>query len=167
MNKEKIVVGGYVRFSSLLASLQKSIEMAKTENVGKLNLKNGEVFLMYVLYDNANGLSAEQLSKMCKVDRSFVSRAIKSLSKKNFIYVDEIPEGKRRYNSKLYMTELGKMVGEVLHGLACDIQRYVDTDIPQEDINIMYRTLDKIQQNFDKLNKAVNKRKKTDANMPV
>lgn len=41
---------GYARLAVLLATLQKNVEKTKSDRVGALNLKNSEVFLMYMLH---------------------------------------------------------------------------------------------------------------------
>ena len=111
IEREGVVISSFLRISNALTTLQKNLERAKSLRARPLNLKNGEVLVMYLFYDNPDGLSAEQLSRVCMLDRSLISRSLRSLSLKRLITCPRVAEGKRRYGSKLIRTEEGRRVG--------------------------------------------------------
>ena len=152
MRKENVHISGFVRLSTALNLLQKNLERVKSDRVQALNLKNGEVLMMYMLYDNCDGLSAEQLSRACHLDRSLISRSVQSLHEKQLIVYPSIPEGKRRYGTKLQLSEQGQKIGEIIDRYAHNVQAFLDEGVPPEHLQIMYATLNKLCARFEELN---------------
>ena len=152
MHKESVHISGFVRLSTAINLLQKNLERVKTGRAQEYNLKNGEVLMMYMLYTNQDGLSAEQLSHACYLDRSFISRSVQSLHEKQLIVCPSIPEAKRRYGTKLQLSEQGKKVGEIIDRYARNIQTFLDEGIPPEHLQVMYATLNQLCARFDELN---------------
>lgn len=149
---EGIVISRFVRLSNTLTSLQKNLERTKSDRARPLNLKNGEVLVMYLFYDNPEGLSAEQLSRVCMLDRSLISRSLRSLSFKKLITYPHNVEGKRRYGNKLTLTEEGRRIGRIVKQHVHEVQAFLNIGIPNEDLEHMYTTLDKLCARFEELN---------------
>lgn len=150
---EHVIMRGYARLTAAMLSLQRNLERIKTEHARPLNLKNGEVFIMYMLYDNINGVSAEQLSKECGMDRAMISRSIQSLLDKGYLKFKDLPQGKRRYGTKICLSEQGMQIGKTVTRWATDIQDYLDEGIPREHIEIMYATLSKLCERLNLFNR--------------
>ena len=161
MENEQIIIKGYMRLSVILSALQKNLERVKTDRVQSLNLKNSEVFLVYMLHDNSDGLTAEQLSHACNLDRSLISRNLQSLKEKGMIVCPSAIEGKRSYASKLYLTEKGKQVGDAICDYEKVIQAYLNEGISRADLEIMYATLEKLRVRFEEVNRLT-REKQTD-----
>lgn len=157
--------GGYIRLSWILSALQKDLERVKADRVRSLGLRNREVFLVYMLYAAADGMSAEELSRVCHVDRSLVSRSMQVLAEKGLIACPGAAEGKRRYGLKLRLTEKGRKTGEMVHALAGEAQAFLDRGIPREDIERMYTTLARLHANFEELNRMT-RRAKAEGRIP-
>ena len=158
MEKEKAAVSGFVRLSNVITAMQKNLERVKSDRAQPLNLKNGEVFMMFVLYENPEGLSAEALSRTCNLDRSLISRGVQALSEKGLVVWKEKPDGKRRYGTKLTLSEQGMKVGAMVHRHAAEVQAFLDEGIPREDLEIMYATLYKLCSRFEELNRRTRER---------
>ena len=54
---------------------------------------------------------------------------------------------------KITLTESGRKVGDKLIWWATKIQSYLDSGIPREHLEIMYQTLDKLREGFERLNR--------------
>ena len=160
MEKDGVIIGGFVHLSTALTILQKNLERAKYDRVHQLNLKNSEVLVMYLFYDNPEGLSAEQLSRECQLDRSLISRSLRSLSLKKLITCPRISESKRRYGSKLVLTEEGKRLGSLLKQYAREVEDFLNVGIPRAELLTMYKTLDTLCERFELLNKQTRTSKK-------
>ena len=161
MEKGGIIIGGFVHLSTALTILQKNLERVKSDRVRPLNLKNSEVLVMYLFYDNPEGLSAEQLSRECQLDRSLISRSLRSLSSKKLITCPRPSESKRRYGSKLVLTEEGRRIGALLKQYAKEVEAFLNIGIPREELLIMYKTLDTLCERFELLNRQARALKKT------
>lgn len=160
VQKEGVFISGFVRLSNALTILQKNLERAKSDRARPLNLKNGEVLVMYLFYDNPEGLSAEQLSRVCMLDRSLISRSLRSLSLKKLITCPRLAEGKRRYGSKLVLTEEGKRIGSIVKQHVREVQNYLNVGITSEELENMYTTLEKLCERFEELNRQTRALKK-------
>lgn len=161
MERDGVIIGGFVHLSTALTILQKNLERVKYDRVHHLNLKNSEVLVMYLFYDNPEGLSAEQLSRECQLDRSLISRSLRSLSLKKLITCPRPSESKRRYGSKLTLTEEGRRIGALLKQYAKEVEAFLNVGIPREELLIMYKTLDTLCERFELLNAQARALKKT------
>lgn len=153
IEREGVVISSFLRISNSLTTLQKNLERAKSLRARPLNLKNGEVLVMYLFYDNPDGLSAEQLSRVCMLDRSLISRSLRSLSAKRLITCPRVAEGKRRYGSKLILTEEGRRVGGIVKQHVREAQAFLREGITDEELEIMYSTLEKLCARFEEYNR--------------
>ena len=159
MEKEKPAGSGFIRLSNVITAVQKNLERIKTDRARPLNLKNGEALMMFVLYENPEGMSAEELSRICNLDRSLISRSVQSLSEKGLIVWQEKPDGKRRYGTKLTLSEQGMKAGAMVHHHANEVQAFLDEGIPKKDLEIMYNTLNKLCSRFEELNRMDKERR--------
>lgn len=160
MEKDGVIIGGFVHLSTALTILQKNLERAKHDRAHQLNLKNSEVLVMYLFYDNPEGLSAEQLSRECQLDRSLISRSLRSLSFKKLITCPRRSESKRRYGSKLILTEEGRRIGGLIKQYVREAQEFLNVGIAREELHNMYATLDKLCERFEAFNEQTRARKK-------
>ncbi len=149
----EIVLPGYIRLSLLVSAILKNLEKLKASRVRALNLKNAEVFIMFMLQVNPEGLSAEELAQSCEMDRSLISRYIPSLMEKGYIEFRNLSAHKRRYGNKIVLTESGRRIGEIMYRWAYEIQTYLDRGISREQLENMYATLTRLREGFERLNR--------------
>ncbi|MCH5279734.1 MAG: winged helix-turn-helix transcriptional regulator [Christensenellaceae bacterium] len=152
MENELIAMSGFIRLSTVLTVLEKNLERAKTYRVPSMNLKNSEVFMVHVLNGVPEGLSAEEVSHICKLDRSLISRNARSLIEKGLIVRPGRMHGKRSYGAKLILTEKGRQVGDIIQKYVHNVQTFLDEGIPEEDLEVMYRTLNRLCDRFEEMN---------------
>ena len=105
---------------------------------------------MYLLKKHPEGLSASELSRHSQSNRSLVSREIQELIDLDYVAYAPLKPGKR-YGQKLVLTSNGQAVAERISQASLDIQNQVNKDIPEEDLNTLYRTLSILLKNFDRL----------------
>lgn len=94
--------GIYHRIAPLSAKL-KELEM------GQMDLKAGYTMCLYYLGKHPEGLTATQLTELCKEDKAAISRTLSQLSSKGLVSC-ELPEHKRSYRTLYYLTEEGNTV---------------------------------------------------------
>lgn len=136
-------------FTLTLADVLKSIKKLKDQRMSAYGLRSSHVMVLYILGRTPDGLTPAELSDASSVDKALISRIIAELTEKGF--VTTAPSGGRRYKARLLLTEEGRVVANYIAAAVGDIQQKVSGDIPEEDLEVFYRTLFTLQNNFRKL----------------
>ena len=140
----------FEQFSSLISGIYWDILKLKNKWTEPLGMKSVHIFWVYLLRNHPEGLSAAELSRHSQSNRSLVSREIQELIDLGYVAYAPLKPGKR-YGQKLVLTSNGQAVAERISQASLDIQNQVNKDIPEEDLNILYRTLSILLKNFDRL----------------
>ena len=138
------------RFESFVLSIDaihKSISKIKNDIVSDDCIKSVHTLWLYELLVNKDGLTPSELASKSKIDRSLVSREIRSLAKGGYINF-EMPVGRRNYNSRITLTEKGKILAEEIADSAIRVQQSVSNDITDEELAVFYSVLDRILENL-------------------
>ena len=150
----------FERFTLLIDGIHKCIHKIKLDTVGDLGIKSVHVFWLYILLNHPEGITAGELARASMVDRSLVSREIRSLSHAGYAIADASPddEGRRGYNSKIFLTDKGKELASRIAKEVVNIQQAVDEGISEADLLCFYKTLEKLHDNFIKMTTPTGKR---------
>ncbi len=136
------------KFTLLIDNISKCVHKIKVDTVPYLGIKSVHVFWICTLYRHPEGLTATEIAASRQVDRSLVSREIAELC--SYEYIEYIGgTGKRRnYNSRLVLTEKGKELARVIFREAMDVQKKADAGISEEELEIFYSVLERLQDNL-------------------
>ena len=137
------------QFTLTLADILKSIKKLKDQRMSAYGLRSTHVIVLYVLGRKPEGLTPAELSEASDVDKALISRVVAELTEKGF--VTAIAQSGRRYKARLCLTEEGKEISYYIANAAKTIQEKVSGNIPKEDLEVFYRTLFVLQENFQKL----------------
>lgn len=105
------------------------------------------------LYESPNGVTRAQLAKLCMIDKAQISRIVTELEEKG--YLSESGESKANYRAKLILTEEGIKTAAEINEIVLKINKFVSGEIPEENINIFYDTLQQICDNLKKAESLV------------
>lgn len=139
----------FEQFSSLISGIYRDIQKIKAKWTEPLGMKSVHIFWVYLLRNHPEGLSASELSRHSQSNRSLVSREIRELM--DLGYVQAQSSKHRRYGQKLTLTASGQQVAERISEASLNIQKQVNAGIPEEDLNIFYRTMGILMENFHQL----------------
>ena len=139
----------FEEFASVIAGLHWNIQKLKARHAKTLGIKIVHIFWVYLLHCHPEGLTASELAQAGRSTRSLVSREIKELEEMGYITTDKVTPN-RRYSWKFILTESGKKKAEEISSLALNVQNEV-SDIPKEDLQVFYRTLDRLLRKFDEV----------------
>ena len=137
-------------FTVLITGIHRDIQKLKHHYTRDMGLKTVHAFWLYLLRTHPEGLSASQLAQYGRSTRALVSREIDELVQGGLITTPEHSE-KRRYGWRFVLTDAGRQKADRIAHIAMQVQRGVSADIPQEDLQVFYRTLDTLSANFDRL----------------
>ena len=136
----------YLRFTGLLVDITRKINRATSEALSVFGVKRSYAYPIYLLYRNGP-LTAARLCRLCGEDKANVSRTLKSLEE-DFLVVKE-----KRGNShvRFMLTEDGIKLGKYLCDRVSDAVDITASGISEDDIDVMYRTLEGISTNLSSL----------------
>lgn len=137
-------------FNSLISGIYRDIQKLKTKWTEPLGMKSVHIFWVYLLKNHPEGLSATELSQYSQTNRSLVSREIQELIDLGYVYIEQKSRN-RRYGQKLRLTTSGEEASKRIADATLDIQNQVNAGIPEADLQVLYRTLGILMENFHKL----------------
>jgi DNA-binding transcriptional ArsR family regulator len=92
----------FERFVVSITELHRYLQKLKELEMGQMDLKAGYTMCLYYLGKHPEGLTATQLTELCKEDKAAISRTLSQLSSKGLVSC-ELPEHKRSYRT-LYVS---------------------------------------------------------------
>lgn len=137
------------QFTLTLADVLKSIKKLKDQRMSAYGLRSSHVMVLYILGRTPDGLTPAELSDASSVDKALISRIISELTEKGF--VTTAPSGGKRYKARLLLTAEGREVANYIANAVSTIQAKVSGNIPEADLEVFYRTLFTLQNNFRNL----------------
>ena len=134
-------------FVLLIDAIHKSINKVKNEITADCGVKSVHTMWLYELLINPKGLTATELAAKSRIDRSLVSREIRELERGGYIVSDSV-SGKRSYNSRITLTDKGKILARRISEAAYTVQQSVSKDITPDELSSFYTVLEKIHGNL-------------------
>ena len=125
-------------------------DLALTSNVKAklepLNIAPEQNLVMLLLLEQ-DGLTQNEIAKRLNKDKTNIARMISNLEEKGFIkrHVNEFD--KRSFN--IYLTEIGKKLGELLKPIAEENNQIVCSGISNEELQTVKKVLMKMIQNVE------------------
>ena len=141
----------YIAFSAYIERIYKDVQKIKAHRMNRFGLKGTDVTMAA---RHPEGATVTELANECQVDKAVVSRATHFLLA--YGYMESAGRAERNYRKKLRLTPKGHETALAVSELAAQAVSAVSGDIPQEDIDTFYRTLEKITQNISRMTDAKN-----------
>ncbi|MGN0164990.1 MAG: MarR family winged helix-turn-helix transcriptional regulator [Lachnospiraceae bacterium] len=140
-------INRFERFSKIINQICKELKKIKYMHMSKYGL--GSIHAMCVIsLGETPGQTAGELMSGEEIDKAQMSRVIKDLCEKN--YIKPVEGQKQKYKIKYELTETGNQIATEVRQKAMDIVKFVDEGIPEENIMVMYFTLERLCNNIIK-----------------
>ena len=110
------------------------------------NLTPDQYIILSLLLDNEEIKYQRQIAEIIFKDRANVSRIIDILKEKGFI--EKIPDSNGRKIYKLIVNEKGKEAREEILPIEKEIRKMITKNISDEELNVMFHTLEKMNLNI-------------------
>ena len=121
----------FERFVVSITELHRYLQKLKELEMGQLDLKAGYTMCLYHLGKHPEGLTATQLTELCKEDKAAISRTLSQLSAKGLVSC-ELPENKRSYRTLYYLTEEQRVnLYDSLERISHNLEQYL-AEFPSE-----------------------------------
>lgn len=138
----------FVRFSMATEALTKTLQKYKNDCLERFGLRSMHLMTLWCLWRNKDGLTAGDLSRLCSVDKAFVSRVTGELGELG--YVDR-GEDQGRRSRVLTLTSRGREIMKEIDGiLRYSVERITD-GVGRGQLEAFYGVLDRFRQNIDTL----------------
>lgn len=134
-------------FTGLMNSAAKSIQRLKSAGMKEFKLSAAHTTCLCRLAEaGETGLTQGQLIALEGMDRAHISRVLGELHRRGYAAAAE--QG-GQYRKHYVLTAAGQDVAAKIQGVILSVNRFVSDQIPQEDIDIFYRTLSTIAHNLE------------------
>ena len=130
------------KFNHYATCAIKSINKLKIMGMLPFGLTGAHTVCLRYLYNYPDGLTRTKLVRLCGIDKAQVSRIINDLCSKG--YVIETENENINYRKRLKLTPLGKDTTEEINQKILKVNSFVSDDIPVEELEVFYKTLDLI-----------------------
>ena len=137
----------YSRFTLLISNINKYVNKIKSEEMEEFGLRSSHVSCLYHLYNHEEGLTASEICSLCDEDKGAMSRTLEYLESNDYIIYKDSTQ-KKKYRSRLFLTEKGHKVSEKIHSTTVRAVELGSKGITEKDRKIMYDSLEKVSQNL-------------------
>lgn len=135
-------------FTGLMNSAAKSIQRLKSAGMKEYNLSAAHTTCLCRLAQaGPEGLTQGQLIQLEGMDRAHISRVLGELCRRGYAVPAELGG---QYRKHYVLTPAGQDVAGKVQDVILSVNRFVSDQIPQEDIDVFYRTLRTIAQNLER-----------------
>ena len=138
-----MVGNSFERFAQMLSTASKSILRLKSKCMSKYGLSSTHTLCLRSLYENPEGLTKKEISDICTIDKAQTTRIMSELAAKDYVKSDAPG---RTYNCKFYLTQNGTKITEEINETVEAVVKYVNSEIPKEDIEHFYSVFEAINQ---------------------
>ncbi len=136
-----MVGDSFERFAQMLSTASKSIFRLKSKCMSKYGLSSTHTLCLRSLYENAEGMTKSEIADFCDIDKAQITRIMSELVENNYVRSDM---SGRTYNRKFFLTEQGLRITEEINATVEAVVKYVNADIPKEDIEHFYSVFETI-----------------------
>ena len=135
-------------FTVLITGISRSIHRIKTEEMSEFELRSSHVSCLYYLYKKGS-LTAREICDLCEEDKANISRAVKFLEEKGYVFCES--EEKKRYQSPLCLTDSGKEIGKAIVEKIDRVLDVASRGLTDEERAVMYKGLAVVNKNLNEL----------------
>ena len=139
----------YKDFTVLITKISRSIKRIKTFEMEEINLKSPHVSCLYYLYKEGK-LTATEICEISEEDKAQISRALDYLELHGYVVCES--NQKKRYKSHFDLTVNGKEVSKHIANKIDNILDEVSNELTEEERMILYKSLNVISTNLEKIN---------------
>ena len=153
MESERFVP--FVLYTERISKNIKRLADAKMEPYG---IRSAHIMCILQLAKSEEGLSSAELSRVCGVDKAFVSRITSELMEKNYISRDIGPK-QGKYKTKFLLTDEGVKIYNVMNDIINQFIQKTSKNTPVKKLETFYEVLNSIDTELDKItNKEIDKK---------
>lgn len=142
----------FEEFVSNINRAYKHILKIKAYEMQEFGLKAAHVMTLFFIGKHPEGLTAGELSELCREDKAGISKALAELKKQGYVEADDA-DGTKKYRSKYKISEKGKSVYQKISEIIIHAVEVCSNGVSETERINFYNTLDVIVLNIEKFSK--------------
>lgn len=140
----------FLRFSFAIDRIAKNLQRIKNEKMARFDLRSMHLMCLFQLDKHPEGLTGAELSRLCQVDKAFVSRVTGELCQAEYISYSDGP----RYKRKLILTETGKTTMHQIRSILEEAVNQITAGITEEQLLQFYSILEKLDTGLNRFSET-------------
>lgn len=142
---------GFIRFSLATETILKNIQKYKNEKLEKFGLRGMHLMYMYCLDKAPGGMTPAELTKVCGVDKAFISRVTAELKQRGYVLYGE--EGctdpdHQKYKKHIRLTPAGKNIMAHVNEMITHAVSTMTSGITRDQLETFYLVLSRLDGNL-------------------
>ncbi|MCM1125714.1 MAG: MarR family transcriptional regulator [Lachnospiraceae bacterium] len=134
-------------FAGSILELNRCLQKIKDMEMKKFGLRGTHTMCLYYLGQHQEGLTAARLTKLCREDKSAVSRSLSQLIQKELVCC-KLPEDKRSYRTLHYLTDKGRILVSKMNERIEHALMTGGRGLSEQERSGFYDTMDRILDNL-------------------
>ena len=126
----------YLDIAHCFGVIRRRSQSFVVESCEKLHLTYSEYALILKLYD-AEGCSQDDMAGMLYLDKAVVTRVIKTLEEKGFVYREQ--DARDRRMKRVYITAYGKSQEDFIKNIIKRLVTYMEAQMPPDEVQSLMR----------------------------
>ena len=143
-----MMVDRFTQFTGAILTLYRYINKIKELEMAEWGLRGSHVMCLYHLGQHEAGLTAAQLSALCKEDKAATSRTLAQLTQRELV-CRSLSETGNAYRAALCLTDQGKMLVKTINQKIQGILDCSSQGISDQEREILYHSFQVILSNLD------------------
>ncbi|MBE6605366.1 MAG: MarR family transcriptional regulator [Ruminococcaceae bacterium] len=135
--------------SATMLHLVRAVQEIKAQKMAAYGLKGRSAAVLCRIFEHGGALSATDLVRVCEVDKAQISRCLAELGACGFVERED--DGVRRYKQKYRLSAAGTHAAADISRAFADIERSVSKNLTAAELEVFFRTLYTLCDNFDEL----------------
>lgn len=135
-------------FTTMVVTLNRYLQKIKDIEMKKFGLRANHTMCLYYLGQHDEGLTATELTNLCREDKAAISRTVSQLMEKELIFCD-IPENKRSYRTRLFLTPKGRELNHMINDRIAEILTNAGSGLSDSDRQTFYESMKTITDNLE------------------
>ena len=141
----------FEQFCNAISIIHHAIQKIERVEMSKYGLKGPHAQCLLAISQYPTGITAAKLCDVCEKDKAAISRAVSELEEAGML-IRQDPDGKR-YRSRLYLTEQGKVVADSVNQLVHTAVSQASAGYDTQDREIFIHVLNLIAGNLQDLSR--------------
>ena len=137
----------FLMFYQSFERVVKDIKKKEMSYMSEYGLRSVHMRCLLVIEQSEKGMTVTQLAKATGTDKALMSRALKELTRDDFLQSETVGEDKS-YNKKYYLTDKSKKIASDINEDIGTYMAQARVGIPNEDMQRFYETLSRLSQNI-------------------
>ncbi|NCB33117.1 MAG: hypothetical protein EOM64_04440 [Erysipelotrichia bacterium] len=141
-------------FVRMITNIHRSINRIKSMEMSEFGLKGNHTLCLYYLNQHSEGLSSNQLAKICEEDKAAISRTLNELETGGYVFL----KSEQKYRARYFLSGSGKEAAANISRAVEQVLDQVGDFFTEKERKKFYCALEKIDRQLEEYPAAGNRK---------